>query len=130
MKILFEMGPLHRIKRMLIWVYMCKPEKTADKWTKIKYFTVGFTILILNLSALAAHFVYFRKYLSTDLKKSLFASFGIFGFFGVSYITIIALFLQEQISDIFERLTEIYGMCKLSLNMASFHQLIGVSLFR
>lgn len=109
------MEPLHRIKRMLIWVYMCKPEKTANKWTKTKYFIVGSVVLILNLGALAAHFAYIYKYLFTDLKGSLFAFFGIFGFFGVSYIMITAMFLQEKITEIFERLSEIYGMCKLLL---------------
>lgn len=107
------MKPLQKIKQMLIWLYMCEPEKTASKWTKIKYFLVGLVILVLNLTALTAHFTYCYVNLSNDLKNSMFACFGIFGFFGVSYIMITALFLQEEIMNIFERLTEIYGMCKL-----------------
>lgn len=109
---LFEMEPLYTIKRMLIWMYMCKSEKIANKWSKVTYFTFGLVTLLSNLSALAAHFAYIYRFLSTDLKGSLFAFIGIFGFCGVSYVMITALFLRERMNNIFEKLSEICNTCK------------------
>lgn len=109
------MKPLYTIKRILIWIYMCKPERKASKWTKTIYFKVGLTTFAFNLGALAAHFAYIYTFLSTDLEASLFACFGIFGFFGVTYVMMSAFFLQEKINSIFEKLSRIYEMCKFYL---------------
>lgn len=106
------MKPLVTIKRILIWLCMCPPEKSTIEWKKKAFSSFASVVLISFLFALMAHVTYIAKFLKTDFPGCLFAFLGVCGFWGVMYIMTTAFIMRQKMNSVFEKLTEIYDSSK------------------
>lgn len=113
-KLCFKMQPLFTIKRILIWLCMCPPQKSTSKWKKRVYLIFAAVVLFSFLFGLMAHSAYIVKFLSTNFPGCLFAFLGVCGFWGVIYIMTTSFIMRQKISRFFENLTEIYESSKCS----------------
>lgn len=102
------MKTLHTIKRIMIWMCLCAPDKTSRSRLKGAYFMFALIIFILNLSGLVAHVAFVYKFLLTDLDGSMFAFLGILGFAGTTFVMIIIFFLRHKMKILFNKFSEIY----------------------
>lgn len=106
------MQPLVTVKRILIWLCMTPPEKSASKWKKTQYFVFAFAVIFSFVFLLMAHVAYIAKFLTTNLPGCLFAFLGVCGFWGVLYIMISAFIMRQEMNNIFDHLAEIYEFSK------------------
>lgn len=104
------MKPLPTSKRVLIWMCMCTPHKSATIIDKLAYALFTLIIFIGNAGTLVSCAVFFWKYASIDLAASLYALMNIAANSGVIYACCsIALIDRAKVNGIFEKLTAIYN---------------------
>lgn len=104
------MKPLETNKQMLIWLYMCSPNKKDSNLLK-KIYRIAFALMIFifNLWVVTAHLAFFWKFHSTNLDESLFALTNATAFSVVMYVMIYAFFSRHETRRIFKNLSKIYS---------------------
>lgn len=97
---------------MLTWICVCPPDMPVTKTGVI----CSVTIILANLSGLAASVAYFHKYLSIDLSNSLNAVLQIVGNINYDY-AFLSMFLQRnKIMDLLSKLSVIYKQRKFNFS--------------
>lgn len=106
------MKPLVTLQRILSWLHLCPEEENIHWRKKLAYIICVSTIFVVISSLAASSAVFFVKFVSIDLKQSLFAVFQVIASSSVLCILIIAFFWSHKISAILEDLSAIYDECK------------------
>lgn len=108
----FEMIPLSTNQSVLTWLCVHSIDATISKPKKLLYIIFTLSCLTIEVSALAASFVYFTKTVSSDFNESLHALFQIVAISGVIYTFVVALLMRCKISAYFETLKHICDASK------------------
>lgn len=105
-----KMIPLPTTKRVLTWLCLCPPNKSTTTTTKRIFNYVLFTLLVFAfiLSSMAAGFTFSFKFVSIDLKPSLFTFLVVAQLAATIYGLIVAFFLRHKVAAIFDGLTAIH----------------------
>lgn len=107
------MQPLPTTRRMMVWLSMCPSDQTTSRRQKINYIAYTLTILFVNLLSFLASLTFMTKFFSTDFDDVVFSCMTMTGEFGMIYIMIAAILMQNQIVEIFQNLSKIYKSSKL-----------------
>lgn len=116
------MKPLVTNQKVLTWICICPVDKNATKFEKSARIGITSLIVITLFCGFIASVVFFVKFVSIDLEKSLYTVFQIVGTLLILYSFIVLYLFRNEINAIFEHLTEIYDECKLLLNKNRFYQ--------
>lgn len=103
------MQPLVTTHRIIVWMFMCTPDKSTSGFKKCLYFAFLVGVLVGNVGVLFACGAFFLRYVSVDLEQSLHPVMNVGATFGVNYACIYAAcFGQKQMAVIFDKLSAIY----------------------
>lgn len=94
-------------KRIMTWLYMLPVNDKTSIRNKIACIVIALTVYLANISGAITFFVYFWRFMSTDLDGSLFAILAFSGFGCIAYISMSSFFMRHKTSRIFDRL---YGI--------------------
>lgn len=98
------MKPLKTSQRILIWLCMCSAEKSTSVRKSVTYFTIFLIIFAINFGNTISGYMYFIKYMSTDLEGCLFAFMASSATLVVLYTMFSAYRLRHKINELFENL--------------------------
>lgn len=101
------MKPLVTNQKVLIWLYLCAVDDVSLR-TNLAHIALGATAFLLLILGNVASVLFVLKFVSVDLKLSLFALYQIFAISSILYLMIAAFILRHKIHDIFAMLQEIY----------------------
>lgn len=87
-------------EKIFTWLSIYPAAKGTSRLEKTAHFTFGFTVFLANFCAALAHLGYLCKYISIDLKGSVFAFMGVASFGCLTYIIITVFRLRLQICSI------------------------------
>lgn len=109
------MEPLKTSNLVLTWMCMCMPNKKPNAAQRFLYVAFASIVHIANASALISCAAFFFKYVTIDLKQSLYALMNIAANFGVIYACVyVECFDRTNLNKIFKKLSKIYVACKYS----------------
>lgn len=95
-------------KKMFTCLGIYPEAEGASRLEKMAHITFAWIVFTSNLFASLAHWGYFLKFLSIDLKGSIFAFMGLTAFSCLTYICMTVFSLRRQICNIIDKLVEIY----------------------
>ena len=95
-------------KKMFTWLRVYPEVENTSELEKISHIIFALIVFCANLFSALAHWGYLWKYVSTDLKGSVFAFMGATTFSCLTYILIIVFLLRNRICNIINKLLEIY----------------------
>lgn len=113
-----KMEPLVTTRQCLTWICMCPADESTSRWQKTKYtlFAVTTEIGLMCICTPAA--VYFLKYISIDLGRSVFAFMFVVATFTAFCMGLIGMIsLPHKIGRIFENLSKIYKDSKYGIKI-------------
>lgn len=107
------MKPLTTSNRIMIWMCMCTPPKSATTLNKWAFALCAVIVFIGNAGTLVSCAVFFWRYATIDLASALYALMNIGANFGVVYACCsIILVDRGKVHRSFQKLTAIYNDCK------------------
>lgn len=95
-------------KKIFTWVSIYPEADGTSRLEKMAHIAFGFVVFLSNLCGSLAHWGYLFKFISIDLKGSVFAFMGVTVFSCLTYIIITVFRLRNQICSIIDKLTDIY----------------------
>lgn len=95
-------------KKMFTWLWIYPEANGTSKLEKMAHIAFALLVFAANLFGSLAHCGYLWKFMSMDLKGSVFAFMGVTVFSCVTYIIITVFRLRDQICSIIDKLLEIY----------------------
>lgn len=107
-----RMKPLSTSQRTLTWLCMFPPSGDASNCKRISYFILSVSVFATLAICLMSSVCYISKFISVDLKASLYAMSPAIACTGLLYVYIVAIFSQRSISALFKKLSAIYDACK------------------
>lgn len=117
----FEMKPLVTQQRVLTWFCLCPFPDGTSNWQKLKYIFFSAILITNEISSISSSSAHCLRYISVDLKESLFSLFQIAASSSVLYQIIIALFSKHRIFGIIQGLNRIYDESKELFNCCTLH---------
>lgn len=102
-----EMEPLITNRWLLTWLCVYSAARTTSELKKIGHIVFAVTVVFGLMCGTVSHFVYFLKFISTDLEGALVAFMGFTTFFALEYIMIVIYSERSQVTAIFEQLSHI-----------------------
>lgn len=106
------MKPLVTNQQVLTWLCICPIEKSVTKFEKCAQIGITSLFVLTLFCGLTASVVYFVKFVSIDLEKSLYTVLQIGGTLLVLYTFTVLCLSRNKINAVFEHLTQIYDECK------------------
>lgn len=110
------MEPLRTSKRVFTLICVHPTSSNTKPWLKIFYILFTVTTNILIVSAIFSNAAFIVKFMSTNMKHSVIATFQCFGSLGILNMTLCGLVLRHHIVDSLDRLKRIYDECKISFD--------------
>lgn len=105
------MRPLPTNYRVLTWLCIC-PFDGDNQWKKPLYIFISLILLVTNICGLLSSGIFFVGHYSIDPRVSLNAAYQIAAFWGVTYMSIIAFLMRNNITAFLGELEAIYDKCK------------------
>lgn len=102
------------VQRVLVWLLMCPSDETLNKWNKIAHLIFSLAIFLSNFWCVMVHLVYFMKFSTIDLEKSLYAAMYSIFISGIVFITIFMIAFRQKISNLLKTLSNMYHSSKCS----------------
>lgn len=109
------MKPLLTNQKVLMWLCIYPVNENASKFVKLARVAFTFLVIITELFGLIASVVFFMKFFSVDLEKSLYTIFQIVALISNLYMFVVLCGYRYKIIDVFKHLTEIYNASKILL---------------
>lgn len=110
------MEPLVTTRKVLTWLWMYSDKNNSNKWEKLGHFASGQLCLISQLLSFAGTAAFVIKFASIDLGQSLFAFMFVSGHFNAAFSITQAMLSRNKITQLFNRLSNIYRACRLKCN--------------
>lgn len=107
------MQPLTTCRRVLTWLGVCPISGNVSKFERFDPIVVSFLIISSVSVALVASMVFFVKFLSVDLEKSLQTLLQIAGALSILYSFIVLYISRNKISAVFDHLKQIFDASKI-----------------
>lgn len=106
------MIPLETNRKVLTLMSVYPLDDTTNVLIKLICFVIPLVIFITHLLAIFSSAIFFAKHIEDDIDTAIFAILQICGCANMAYMLVIAIYLRENINDIFKRLDVIYKTCK------------------
>lgn len=110
------MRPLPTNYQVLTWLCIC-PADADNQLKKPLYILISLIFLVTNISGLFSSGIFFIRHFSIDPRVSLNAAYQIAAFWGVTYMSIIAFLMRNDITAFLGKLQVIYDKCKWIFNV-------------
>lgn len=110
------MEPLVTTRLVLTWLWMYSEKKNSSKWKNIVQLTCGQFCLISQLLSFAGTTAFVIKFASVDLEKSLLTFMFVSGHFNAVFSITQAMISRNKITQLFDRLSNIYRTSKFKCN--------------
>lgn len=112
-----KMKPLMTSQKMLIWFGVCPTSENPSGSVTIGQIIVIFLVFSTMLSAIVTSALFFVKFVSIDLEKSLQTSLQIAAAFSILYMFFMLLISRFEVSGVFSQLMKISNACKITFSM-------------
>lgn len=113
MKPVSEMQPpLATTKRVMQWLALCPPNESSSELQKRGYQAFALFVFTINLVSFTASMAYSIKHFYDDFDGAMYSVMSNMSFFGLIYSMIIVNSMQQQVAEIFDRLSTIYRKSK------------------
>lgn len=106
------MSPLQTTQQVLKWLRIRPIDPDEKSWKNLYYAIFTFTIFTIEVLGIAGTAVFIWKHFRTDLEACLYALFSVTGACGAIYMCIVAFYLRNKITALFESLSKIYDARK------------------
>lgn len=101
--------------------YIYPAIESTSKRKKVTHMLFAVMVFTGNFLAAVAHVVYLSKYMTTNVKGSIFAFMGVSAYGCVTYITASVFILRKQISSILNQLSAIYDAREYKCSSSQFY---------
>lgn len=105
------MKPLATNQRVLIWFCVC-PDESSSNRQKLAHIAFTTAVVVSIFFCYIPSIEFFVKFVSIDLKDSLYALFQVSALSYAIYTVIFVYFSRQKFIAIFENLSKIYNECK------------------
>lgn len=102
------MGPMSVNRHVLLWLYMLPPLENASRWTKMASICLSSSVCITLAGCVISSITFISRFVTIDLKDTLYAMFPTIACSGLVYVHIVAILSRQNISDLFQKLSQIY----------------------
>lgn len=119
------MKPLVTNYRVLTWLCVCPPQDAISWSRKLAYITLIIAISMGSVIIIATSVAFFTRALPVDLEQCLFSLDQIVGYFGLTYLIVVAFFLRREIAELFGSLGRIYEASKIFSDRLIFFQIFS-----
>lgn len=106
------MKPLSTSQVVLSWISALTADAKTSKWRRILFKIVPLILIAGNLTGLASSMVFFLRYVSNDLERSLYALFQIDDQLRMTNAAVVTFLSRHKLQAMFKNLKNIYNARK------------------
>lgn len=110
------MRPLPTNYQVLTWLCIC-PVDTDNQWKKPLCSLISVIYVFTNISGLLSSGVFFLDHHCDDPKFAFSSAYQFTAFLGMTYRSIIAFLMRNDITAFLGKLAKIYDECKHSMDL-------------
>lgn len=116
------MEPLSINRRVLIWLYMFPSDGSiTSRLKKSISICLSVAVCITLAACVLSSITYAFRFISIDLKETIYATFPIIACSAVIYVHIVAIFSRQKIFELFKKLSQIYKKSEKNPNSLRLH---------
>ena len=102
------MDPMPINRHVLTWLYMFPPEAHTSRWKRLASQCLTSVVCMTLAGCIMSSVTFIVRFISIDLKDALYAMFPTIACSGLLYVHIVAIHSRQNISNLFEKLSQIY----------------------
>lgn len=102
------MNPMPINRLVLIWLYMYPPKENVSRSKTFASICFTSVVCITLGGCVLSSIAFILRFIMTDLKNTLYATFPTIACSGLVYVHIVAIHSRQNIFDMFKKLSKIY----------------------